>query len=212
MASVLSSNAFALLDDDEQGNVATDAAAVANVPAAKAAPAKAKEEPKPGAGPMPAGTPAVPLCCEPLMVRLTAPHIWRLHLLKACRTVAAAKVATGVEARMRGAAPENNSRGGRGRGPGPRSTEGPGRGRGYERPPREEGEAFDAGTGPAASRGRGPARGGPVRGGRAPGGRGGREDGRPPRRMYDRHDGTGRGWGIGMVQCWRHAFCFPTRA
>lgn len=109
---------------------------------------------------------------------------------------------------MRGAAPENNSRGGRGRGPGPRSTEGPGRGRGYDRPPREEGEAFDAGTGPAASRGRGPARGGPVRGGRAPGGRGGREDGRPPRRMYDRHDGTGRGWGIGMPNAGITAFCF----
>ena len=71
MASVLSSNAFALLDDDEQGNVATDAAAVANVPAAKAAPAKAKEEPKPGAWPMPAGTPAVLLCCCDMMVMPT---------------------------------------------------------------------------------------------------------------------------------------------
>ncbi len=48
MASVLSSNAFALLDDDEQG--AADASVLADkAPVAKPATPKAKEEPKPGA-------------------------------------------------------------------------------------------------------------------------------------------------------------------
>jgi len=205
MASVLSSNAFALLDDDgepEQG--AADASVLATkAPLAKPAPAKPKEEPKPGASYL------IECCCLPACrparcARHAAP---RTAPRAACiadrppRAAVVARPAVGVEARMRGAAPaENSSRGGRGRGPGPRSGEAPGRGRGLDRPPREEGEAgFDAGTGPAASRGRAPARGGPARGGRGPGGRGGRDDGRPARRVYDRHDGTGRG--CALAQC-----------
>ncbi len=82
MASVLSSNAFALLDDDEQGNVATDAATVANIPAAKAAPAKAKEEPKPGAWPILACTPAVLLFSLELLNVQAGGAFRRLQLLK----------------------------------------------------------------------------------------------------------------------------------
>ena len=101
-------------------------------------------------------------------------------------------VANTVEARMRGLSTADVPGRGRGRGP-PRGGNG-GRGRGgYDRPAIEN-DSFDAGNGPAASRGRS-SRGGRDGGRGGRGGRGPREgpDGRPIRRPYDRRDGTGRG-------------------
>lgn len=101
-------------------------------------------------------------------------------------------VASNVEARMRGLSTTDGPGRGRGRGPPRGGSNGRGRG-GYDRPAMEN-DSFDAGNGPAASRGRS-GRGGRDGGRGGRGGRGPREgsDGRAIRRQYDRRDGTGRG-------------------
>lgn len=81
-------------------------------------------------------------------------------------------------------------RGGRG---GDRGGRGPSRGRGFGGAPRaDSGDVAENGYDEA--RGRGPrGEGGRGRGGRGRG-RGGYDSNRPPRREFDRHDGTGRGY------------------
>ena len=70
-----------------------------------------------------------------------------------------------------------------------------------ERRPREGGEGAEANPEDLVNRGRDGRGGGRSEGrgdGRGRGGRGGRRegDGRPRRREYDRHDATGRGYGM----------------
>lgn len=97
------------------------------------------------------------------------------------------KAAAKAPAAKTSAAPA--ARGGRG---GDRGGRGPSRGRGFGGAPRAEGGDV-AENGYDEARGRGTREGGRGRGGRGRG-RGGYDSNRPPRREFDRHDGTGRGY------------------
>ncbi len=187
---VTTDNIFSLLDEENEDPqaLASKATAAQEPKAKKDATAKPKDAAKPTGGQK------APSPVSADSHRRQYLLLWRLRYVTIGRRstdFCPAVVATGVEARMRGLATGDGAARGRGRGP-PRGGSG-GRGRGQYDRPAGEGDAIDAGSTPAANRGR--SRGGRENGRGGRGGRGPREgqESRPPRRQYDRKDGTGRG-------------------